>query len=263
MTYVNRFVAAIKAKNQFLREIDKEIVKLPFDTEYSIYLKNMNSRKAKVHITIDDNYIGGDLILSKNEYVTLERFIDNNLNDGPKFKFIQKTEENKYLNGNSPIDGIVRIEITYEKEKPYDFYYSPVRGINLNYQYGDNSYKSSGTWTTATTFTSSLSSNPVKTCEFSAVCSEFNADEGMTIKGENSNQSFNYGYIGELESESEVIIFNLKGYKEDPSSIELSTPLIKIEQPVTVKTHIYCANCGTKNKYLNNYCFNCGTKLEK
>jgi hypothetical protein len=78
-------------------------------------------------------------------------------------------------------------------------------------------------------------------------------DEGITVKGSKSNRNFNYGYTGELESKSSVIVIKLRGTKKNGTAIR---------KPVTVKTKLMCSTCGRKSKSSAKYCKHCGTYLE-
>ena len=52
MTYKDQFVVEVKTDGQILRVRDGAVY-LPYGCEYSILLKNLNSKKASVKISID------------------------------------------------------------------------------------------------------------------------------------------------------------------------------------------------------------------
>ena len=87
--YHNKLAAAIKSNGKVLREF-KDTVYIPFASEYSILVKNLESKRAIVHIYIDgDRVTGSGLVLKAGQEVDLERFIKNgNLSEGNRFKFI-------------------------------------------------------------------------------------------------------------------------------------------------------------------------------
>ena len=62
VAYQDNFAAVIKCDGIILREQDKT-VKLPFDSEYSILLKNLDSRRALVRIEIDGDNAFHDILL--------------------------------------------------------------------------------------------------------------------------------------------------------------------------------------------------------
>jgi hypothetical protein len=77
-------------------------------------------------------------------------------------------------------------------------------------------------------------------------------DEGITVKGEEIDQGFVYGHIGELES-SQVMVIHLCGEKINGTVVS---------KPVTVKTRLRCKTCGTLSRSYAKFCSNCGTFLE-
>ncbi len=89
--YHNQIIVLVKKDGQPLRETEGKFVYLPFDSEYSIELKNQSSRRAVASIKIDGtDVLGGDeIIIPAFGSVNLERFITNgDLNKGKKFKFV-------------------------------------------------------------------------------------------------------------------------------------------------------------------------------
>lgn len=117
MMYNNKLVASIKANGRILRE-NKETVYIPFGSEYSILLKNLNTARALVHVFIDgDNIVPGGLVLNAGQEVDLERSIkDGNLTVGNKLKFIERTGAIEAgPRGIKLEDGLVRVEFQYEK----------------------------------------------------------------------------------------------------------------------------------------------------
>jgi hypothetical protein len=273
MTYNQKFVAVVKSNGKILREHD-DTVSLPFGSEYSILLKNLNSKKALVKIDIDGKSIGSDLVVEGNSSVEVERFLEN-LNRGNKFRFIQKTQEIINHRGDKIDDGLVRIEVKYEADKPihvdeyhhyhYDWYYHPyfikpwpytVANPNVFCSSVTNDVNvgsSTGTITSGnSTFTcsNSMGSDKIKTSYMNSVNLPLK-DEGITVKGSESNQEFYASWIGTLEENSIVIILKLRGYKGS----------FRVQNPVTVKTKLICSTCGRHNPSQYKYCHNCGTYL--
>lgn len=115
--YESKLVASLKANGKILREF-KDTVYIPFGSEYSILLKNLNTARALVHVFIDgDDIVPDGLVLNAGQEVDLERSIKNgNLSAGNKLKFIERT--GAIENGPRGIkleDGLVRVEFQYEK----------------------------------------------------------------------------------------------------------------------------------------------------
>jgi hypothetical protein len=119
--YNNKLVAAIKASGKVLREQKDNdgntVTYLPFGSEYSIYLKNLNSVRASVKVSIDGkDVLGTSLIVNANSELNLERFLNNgNFNSGNRFKFIERTASVEQHRGIQAEDGLVRIEFQFEK----------------------------------------------------------------------------------------------------------------------------------------------------
>ena len=248
MMYNNKLVASVKAGGKIMRE-DGETVYIPFGSEYSLLLKNLNTRKALVHIEIDGEDVtgGGGLIIHPNQSIDLERFIlDDNLDKGPRFKFIEKTEGISNNRGDRVEDGIIRVSYKFEKEYVYtNTYYSnpwhtPLGGSTV-YGVGMRNV--------------SVGSSVDGIADGNATCDSslttYN-DSGITTKGSESDQKFTEGHIGHLESTEHVIILQLKG----------DIGQHKIKKPLAVKVKFKCDVCGKGNiPSGNKFCPECGTNL--
>lgn len=240
--YSSQFVVSIKSNNNIMRE-NKDVVYLPFGSEYSILLKNLSNRKASVRIWVDGEDIldSNSLVIHSNATVELERFYTTN----HKFKFIEKTEEISNYRGNRIDDGIVRVEYTFETEipafKPY--IYEEKRHDHWRDNSGTPYYRN--TWTSGQ---SKTVEEPFFMENNSTCCLD---GCGITVKGSESYQTFVEGYINILETTSHVIVLHLKGYNQNK----------KVEEPIYVKTKLVCETCGKHNPSNNKFCSNCGTAL--
>lgn len=117
--YNQKLVVCIKTAGKILKEFNKDQVRVPFGSEYSIYLKNLNNVRALVHISIDGKSVdGGDgLVILPNETLDLERSLQNgNMLKGNKFKFIERTAKVEAHRGIEAEDGIIRVEFQFEKQ---------------------------------------------------------------------------------------------------------------------------------------------------
>ena len=266
MTYKDHFVVEVKCKGKILR-VQDDSVYLPFGSEYSLYLKNLNSKRASVKISIDGEDVldGSSLILDPNSNTELEGFLKGN-SARNKFKFIQKTKEIQDHRGDKVDDGFIRVEFAYEKPAVN---YTILREDHHHYHY-DWNYRN---WFTGDSLDRYSSGGDIKgivgqpvtatyCCNSSINDSNLNEsslgkpldDEGITVKGSECNQQFRYSSIGDLE-QSEVIIMKLKGITEKNE--------VKIQQPITVTTKLQCSSCGRMSKSSNKFCPNCGTFLER
>ena len=262
MVFKNNLVAVIKHKGKILRE-DKVFVKLPFGGEYSILIKNLFSRKALVSVYIDGQDVlkGRKLIINPNSEIELERFLEDDLNNCRKFLFIQKTEKIQEHRGDRIDDGVVRIEYQFESQIPNWNWYYPSWTYTYHPPYYTTypswGYYGGGTSSGVTYGSATASSNIYSTQTFNVSNSVAphipQTDEGITVRGSESVQSFNQGYIGLVDSEKYVITLQLKGYKDSGEMVKES---------ITVKSKKVCSTCGTKNESVSKYCRECGTYLD-
>jgi len=237
MVYLNHFVAVLKVDGKILRE-KGDIVSLPFGKEYNILLKNLESRKAVCKIEIDGRDIGNKLILQPNSSLELERFLDQGLDSGNRFKFIQKTKEVREHRGDRVDDSLIRVEVWFEKVcLPSPIYYAPI----IQWPEWKNNINS-------TRFTNiSCYSLSCSNC-----VSETTVDDGITVKGSLSNQKFQYGTTGILEDVSTVIVLKLQGYNTNSKLVE---------KPLTVSQKLICETCGKASRSDQTFCSRCGTYL--
>ena len=280
MVFKKNFIAVVKCDGRILREREDSTVYLPFGKEYELVLKNQESKKVEVKITIDGQDVlnGHSLVLDPNSESRLEGFLGTDGNVSHRFKFIQKTEQIIEHRGDKLGDGMIRIEFQYERDKPeihttihHHETYQPFipyipppsipwrddtifcdTGLNepmiINYcQSGVSQGIQSSMF--ASTRSKGLSA-PVPASFSSPVIP--NPDEGITVKGSHSNQKMQRAWIGALEENSHVIVINLKGTNDN------ETP---VQRPLTVTTKLVCPTCGTANKSKYKFCTNCGTAL--
>lgn len=282
--YHNKLAAAIKVNGKVLREYDtgnktKDSVYIPFGSEYSIYLKNINTVRAIVNVFIDgENIVPGGLQLNVGQECNLERSIKNgNLNVGNKLKFIERTGKIEDHRGIKLEDGLVRIEYQFEKvynlnnlinTYPYPVYSptpffggvvtqnamnSPTIGATLTGSSGV--LRSASTTGSINNVATASCSNAVDTSYQMASLSEMSAPQnetGITVAGSKSDQQFVTGSWFALEHEIHSMIFKLLG----------ETPENKaVREPMTVKAKPICPSCGRHNKANAKFCSEDGTAL--
>jgi len=265
MMYHQKFVAVVKVDGKVLRERG-DVVTLPFQSEYSLLLKNLESRPASVKVSIDgqDVLYGSSLIISPNEETELMGILHGSQVRN-RFKFIKKTSKIQEHRGDKIDDGIIRVEFAYEKVMPkqksssehhYYHYYPPImlRGLdehwtsnNVTYTSNSNDNSSDPVPKGSSVVCDSLGGELRATSAFhNHVGSIPQQDEGITVEGSRVNQNFRYSNIGELD-DSEVIILRMKG-TDGPA--------------LTTKTKLTCKTCGTQSKSSAKFCPECGTSLE-
>jgi ribosomal protein L40E len=271
----NNFVVALKCNRQILRERENGVY-LPFNSEFSILLKNLETRKASVKIFIDGQNIFGNnstYILDGGHEREIERFAEN-LSSGNRFKFIRKTSEIAEYRGDKIDDGLIRVEFTFEKQRNcieyyticntyyYPSYYPP---YYPPYPKPKRVAPSRYTWTDETVSLSSssgigsaynINSTQVRDIQASNFQSSNgvvpNVDEGITTKGSISNQKFIEACIGELEEVSHTITLQLRGF--------IGT-MEEVEKPITTGNKLICTMCGLASNSDATYCKRCGTYL--
>lgn len=249
--YQDKMVVAIKVGGKVLREYG-DVVKLPFGSEYSIYLKNLNNCRAVVDITIDGRSVTGTgLIVRENAVVDLERFIGNSLDDGRKFKFIERTSDIEDYRGIEAEDGLIRIEYRYETVAFNTVLYRSMPSLSGSLG-GNIPTNFTACSDSSVQFTASYADGQASLVDGKAV--QFNAvnDTGITVEGGLSEQKFKFESVGSL-GESHVMVLKLSGYNGD-------LPVVK---PITVKTKKQCTSCGKVYDSSHEYCSKDGTFLRE
>lgn len=262
MVYKDNFIAVIKHKGKIMRELDG-CVKLPFGSEYSILLKNKDSRTAVASVEIDgeDVMSGHKYIVPANSTRELKGFLKG-MNAKNKFRFIKKTKEISKFRGDRLDDGLVRVEFWYEQkqEQPWIVYNNWPHTFNVDWdsKIDDSSAGIGGTHQfTYTSQTSGLtkSSSNIISSSMSCNVSKPLSDEGITVKGSKTNQQFQYGCVGTLESNSSVIVIKLIG------AVKKTSRVVKVRKPITVRTRVQCPTCGRRWRSSMKFCGNCSTAL--
>lgn len=289
--YQNKLAVAIKHNGKILRE-NKDIVKLPFGSEFSVLVKNLNSRRVKFTLQIDgtDVLAGAEIIVNANSEVEMKRFIRNgNMNEGNAFKFIERTQSiEDGPRGIKVEDGIVRVEFWFEQEAPeiktvihkhynewhyrypyykqfwngpYDSYRStassvPPKGSVLRgMTAGSNSATIGGSSLSADAGSPIFSANATTTDATRTLNNEIKPlnDAGITVPGSKVEQKFQTVYGFNAEIQSSVIVLRLVGVTAND---------VRVEKAVTVKAKQKCTTCGKVNKATSKFCTDCGTVLE-
>lgn len=250
MVYKNNFAVAVKQDGKVLREIDGAVA-LPFGSEYSVLLKNLNTVRAQVKVTIDGEDVSGWLVINQNSSLDLERFIRNgNLASGNRFKFIERTDQIEEYRGVKIEDGLVRVEYKFEKVQPLYNNWNGWIGQNIGTLLTETGLRKLQSGTSYTVNTTSTA-NVVRSCNMvQSTLTSSNNDNGITVAGSESNQKF-YNVLGFDTEPSQVIVLSLKG----------KLGYSKVQKPITVYYRPTCTTCGNVNKTKNKFCYNCGTAL--
>ena len=271
MMYTNKLSACIKVNGKVLRE-SKDKVHIPYGSEYTISIKNLNSVRASVTVEVDGTDATGnhELVIGPNQTVEFKRFITNgNLHEGNAFKFIERTAGIENHRGIKQDDGIIRIKFQFEQLMP-KFNLKDYHKINvckspdyyglIGHAYNNQNVLrsmtnnsginqlSAASYTTSSFSDSSDSSDSA--VAYSAAIPQH--EVGITVPGQVTKQEFNVVSGFSKESEEHVIVLHLLGETDQG---------VQIKTPVTVKTKIECKFCGKSNKSSNKCCTECGASL--
>lgn len=240
MTFKNNFIVEVMFNGKTMRVKDGSIT-LPFGSEYSIYMKNVDSRKAVASLYIDGkDVLDGSLrVVMPGSSITINGFMKG-LASTNKFKFTKKTKRISKYRGDFPDDGIIRVEYWFEKPKQ-----SIVRPYWSTY----TKSKSTDIYGVSDTYLGN--SNDIFYC--SSLCSNNFTEDGITVNGSKLDESFVYADVEDLEDTSSVIAIKLVGYDKKKKK--------KVLKPIYTKTKLVCEVCGTKSKSSVNYCRHCGNNL--
>ena len=245
MMYNNNFVVVIKHKGKVLREYNSGVVRLPFGSDYSILLKNKNSRKAVANVEIDGEDVATNIIVPANDSVELRGAL-NGLKVRNHFRFIEKTREISNYRGDRADDGLVRVEYRFEEYEPV--YVAPPMPIRP--------LKKSRDWQPVSDWTYYSGTDEVRYASSTNNFTVSNSDEGITVPGAETSQDFEYGSTKPLESQSHVIILHLRGAVKQRKRVKT------VKKAITVKTKLRCPTCGRRSKSSFKFCGNCGTYLK-
>ena len=276
--YGNKLATAIKVDGKVLREF-KDTVYIPFGSEYSILIKNLNTVRAVVNVFLDgEDVVPGGLVVDPGREVDLERWVKNgNLSAGNKFKFIERTENIE--NGPRGIkleDGLVRLEYQFEQPRlvinvapvwttypTWTTTYGGVSGsasptFNVNgtlrsadFSKGDQVRAMASGAINATLNSMNISASSADVHDGMATMDW--CDTGITVPGSKSEQKFQHVTMGAMEAAKHSMVIKLLG------DLGHNKPVTK---PVTVKHKVKCTTCGRQNKHNAKFCTECGTALE-
>jgi hypothetical protein len=235
--FKKNFVVVIKSNGNSLRE-KNGMVFLPFGSNYEIYLKNLDSRRAIVSVEIDgENVLDGQrLVMNGNSNHTLQGFLKGR-NKEYRFKFIEKNESLKNARAEKIQDGIIRVSFDFEVPVVSNITWTfPISGPYVRYSYYNDYYNTSnGTILGSNSCIVNCSSN----------------QEGFTIPGNEVKVDYETTHVSNIEH-GDVITFKLIGKMEKSAVVE----------PLTTRNKTKCKFCNTSQSTSHNYCCKCGANLE-
>ncbi len=279
MVYSNHFVLCILVNGKPQSERKDGIIPIPLGSEYSLRLRNKNSRRSLVKFSIDGEDVSGPgYIIPAHSAIDIHRHFDKDR----CFKFVSIDSPEAIDHGkNDNSDGskgVIQARFYLEKahytppckwpteeHHHHHHYYPPSSPVILphptpwphpyttwcgNSNPGSllrtcsNSPEASGSWSNkaASDVWPNLS-NPVGTA------SNMSFNEGCTIEGGSTGQTFREEWF-DSESDFVTIRLVLKG-------IDNACPVV-----VSSSSEEYCTRCGARRaRKADRFCGACGNKL--
>jgi hypothetical protein len=294
MMYQDRLAVALKVNGQILREF-KDTVYIPFGSEYSLFIKNLNSLRCRVSIEIDGKDIadGDSFIVNGNSSIDIERFLrSGNMQRGNRFKFIERTAGvEAHRGGIQAEDGLIRIQFEFEREPvpiktvywptyPQNVYYGSLQSRSMGDLYNVSANAASGSLSdTSLTSSASFSAEAGGGASASASADYVPTKSSVLRSKGIGGQGFVNQVKVEVEAKNDAGI-TAAGSVSDQRFTTVSDIIgdgvkhvmvlkllgevgqQKVEKAVTVSAKPKCTSCGKVNKATSRFCSECGTSLE-
>lgn len=282
--YSNKMALAVKVpsrnKHSVAREVD-DAVYLPFGCEYSLLIKNLNTVKALVRVWIDGTDVtdGTSLVVGPNSSIDLERFIKNgNMDEGNKFKFIERIAAISQHRGNKIDDGLIRVEFEFAIPQYPRHYPNTIGNMTptwpgvtpndytmYNQLLNARGFAEKATFSTSSNVASGSMSDfydseiayagataELSTQSNSSPLRSIKSEVGITVPGSVSDQKFTTAAWFATDGVKHSMVLRVLGEAEGQPVVE----------PITVKHKVTCASCGRVNKAGAKFCSDCGTALQ-
>lgn len=260
MVYSNRFVVCVLINGIPQAESDEGIVRIPFNTAYSLRFRNKHNRRAVVKFTLDGEqaHAGNGYVIPANSYIDIHRHAEVD----KSFKFVSTESADAIDQGKNHLadsqKGVIEAKFYLEKE------YKPTYINYHSYGYNKGEFRPTGPKV--------IYDNSVRGCcatqqpTMSNSCCEFDGgydceretltsggiklpdDKGCTVEGHATGQSFTTTRL-EIEDTYTTVKLTLKGI----------TPVTTNDQ--FKWTTQYCPSCGFKVKKTHKFCAQCGNYL--
>ena len=248
MAFSNGFVVSVKVNGSCQKELANGTVVIPLGSDYSLYLKNTNSKGCIAKIFIDtQNVSEGGYIIPAKQSIEIERHAFSPM----KFKFVSLDSVEAIMAGKSGDNsnkskGLIEVRFFAEKTKPiveehhhhhYDqipwvtpnpwpakpynpyapFWYGVCERGNTNSLSFDNT---GGSLSCVRGMSAGFSEEP----PVAFACNEqANLQDGCTVKGGYSSQEFGTSFLDVEDSYTSIKLY-LQGYvkKEEPKVVSNS-----------------------------------------
>jgi len=258
MAYDSQFVLCVLHKGSPVREIGGT-VHLPFHSSYKVRVKNKHSfLRAKARVWIDGRQVSnlGDFILQPNETLDLERFLDESMSSGNRFKFVP-LGDGRVNDPTDPENGIIKVEF-YRETQPMPRPRPPIRPLRKGFSPGLTGTLDTNYVNDSFTYTSG-GGGGTTSCSVNYVSNSITpiADSaaGATVEGGYSGQSFVYGSDFQTEFYPVTLELRLRGL--DRREMDWDDHPRTPRQPK--KRIKFCPSCGAKRHGMAKFCDSCGT----
>ena len=250
--FKNNYVLSLLAKGNVLEEDDSRRITLPFGEEFKVRLINKNYHRCAADLSVNGEHIAR-FILNAGETSDIERYLDGNMQNGSRFKFVSLNDSQ--VKDKKDIDNGI-IEVHYYKELVKN---EPIiREVHHHHhhdKYPLNPYPkpywvySSNDLSNDISFGGSISCKGMSAEASpnmmfnSCLCSSTGA-EGAAVRGSESSQKFQ----------------TVSGYEFESIATILKLKIVNGEHVIAQER--YCSGCGRKNRDGDRYCPSCGKNLK-
>lgn len=261
------FVIAVLNNGKVLREVNGTVF-LPFNSEYTIRVKNPTGYRVGVVIDVDGTEItNGKVVIDPRDSIDLKRMLVNgDMYNGPALKFVPLSD-GRVQDPTSSENGVIKVRFYKEVSIP------------KNYTYGSDYYRVKfsdvdNTVGTDPGFLRNLGSSAVRNAQTKGIvgqsifgssaetlCSSHDSfsgnierrvtcstagQAGATVEGSNVSQQFKQVSMEFEPFACATLVLRMRG----------------LEEPVFSKSKekLYCTNCGGKIKITDNFCGKCGAR---
>jgi len=196
------FTLTVLKDNNPVREFNGQVA-IPFNTEYKLRLKNNHQRRCSATVYIDGAKVSemGNFIINGNDILDLERFLNDSLTEGKRFKFVPLSHPD-VDDPSRAENGIIKVEFKVEKLQQI----MPKEWHSEKFYFLSDGSPAFLHIVSDTLSTLDFNHDLLIDTDISVtLCSSTSA--GATIPGSFSNQSF---YKVDFDGEDEIITIQLK-----------------------------------------------------
>lgn len=270
MAYDKQFVLCVLHNGHPIREINGT-VSIPFGEEYKIRLKNKHSYlRAKARVWVDGRQASnlGDFILSPGQTMDLERFLDNNMDSGYKFKFV-RLNDSRVNDPTDPDNGIIKVEfyreVDYVKDLDIKIDPQPWKPVKpwdgtdaTHWVYTNATFTGGGGTSSCSSSYNTVPCSARGMGSVNYVCDSYvDPSAGATVGGDASNQSFVYGDTFSTEVFPTTLTLKLKGISEPTSPPD---KMMRRQRGLPkLKKVRFCSHCARRrSRMADKFCPRCG-----